>query len=64
MMYKVTWMDGFKIVKKEEVEHAAALQLLMNEGWEESEAEAHLNRATCPYTLVTEEGYLLKIKKA
>lgn len=63
MMYKVIWMDAFKIVKKEKVDYSAALRILMNEGMEEDFAASCLVRAKCPYELVTEEGYLLKIKE-
>lgn len=63
MMYKVTWIDLFKVIKKEKVDHSTALQILMDEDVEESTAALLLSRANSLFEMVTEEGYILKIKK-
>lgn len=63
MMYKVTWIDLFKVVKKEKVDYSTALQILVDEDVEESTAALWLSRMNSPFEMVTEEGYILKIKK-
>lgn len=64
MMYKVIWVDLFKVIKKEKVDYSTALQILMNEDVEESTVALWLSRMNSPFEMVTEEGYILKIKKA
>lgn len=64
MMYKVTWIDLFKVIKKEKVDYSTALQILTDEDVEESTAALLLSRANSLFEMVTEEGYILKIKKA
>lgn len=63
MMYKVIWVDLFKVIKKEKVDYSTALQILMNEDVEESTAALWLSRMNSPFEMVTEEGYILKVKK-
>lgn len=64
MMYRVIWIDIFKPIKREKVDYSTALQILINEGVEESIAALWLGRMNSPFEMVTEEGYILKVKKA
>ena len=63
-MYKVTWIDIFKVIKREKVDYSTALRILMDEGVEESIATLWLGHENPLIGMVTEEGYVLKMKKA
>lgn len=62
MMYRVIWIDIFKPIKREKVDYSTALQILINEGVEKSTAALWLGRMNSPFEMVTEEGYILKVK--